>query len=129
MASYLQHAIDGIDANSEVCLRSPRSGPCSKTSLPNINEAINMELQVNFAFVYFGTQRHTNFVKTDTGTRFTEAFLAENRSAGSKAENRVHIWIFWHEARSLVSGNDEFHKGSNAEHAPYVPQNPTHETP
>lgn len=73
LAPELERAIDGIDALCKICMWSIWPGPSQRISLSHINEAFNMEIQINFAFVYFGTLRHTFFMM-DAGTRFTEEF-------------------------------------------------------
>lgn len=103
--------VERIDTSCEIYLRLKRPTTIQKMSLSHVNEAFNFERLTDYAFVPFGTKRHTVLVMTDTGTSYREADLIKSRNAEGICRAIQYHRVLRHGVPAIFSGDDEFHCG------------------
>lgn len=107
----LQEAIENVHAACDICTSSGRPKSSSKISLAHVNEAFNMEVQVDFCFEFIKDRRQTIFLITDTGTGFTEGAITAKRNLDDMCKLFEQLWIFKHGAPTSLSADDEYNRG------------------
>ena len=106
----LETAIDRVYEACEVCVKNGRPAPSRKVSLTHVNQAFNVELQIDFVFPTVRGKKHNVINMTDTGTNYSELVLCESRNAKAIVSAIENTWIYHHGAPEAISADDEFNR-------------------
>ena len=108
----LEEAIDTVCAACEVCAKNGLPVPTRKVSLTHVNQAFNVEIQIDFLFPTVRGKKRTVMNITDTGTSYTVLCLTEERNADTIINALEVCWICQHGAPETVSADDEYNRTS-----------------
>ena len=100
----LSSAIDIVDASCNICIQHGRPLPSKKIPLTHVNGALNEEIQLDFTYavVYrkspnganeYTREKHILLVMTDTGTRYTEATIVNDRTVSTIVSVYEKHWL------------------------------------
>ena len=103
-------AIERVCEACEVCAKNGRPIPSKKVSLSHVNQAFNVEIQIDFFFPTVRGKKHTVMNMTDTGTNFTEIVRCESREAQTMINAIETVWIYRHGAPAAISADDEYNR-------------------
>ena len=104
----LEAAIEQVCNACDVCAKNGRPVPTKKVSLTHVNQAFNVELQIDFMFPTIRGSKHTVIHITDAGTSYSETSICNSRTAHMMQEAIETIWIYRHGAPCAISADDEF---------------------
>ena len=121
LTNDLASAIDTAGSSCRICIEHGRPLPAKKISLTHVNETFNEEIQVDFTYAVvhrkspsnpfeYRRERYILIVMTDTGTRYTEASIVQDRNASTIIDIYEKLWLCRHGASKHLSADDEYHR-------------------
>lgn len=110
MNTELQKAIEEVDKACDICASSGRPEPSKKISLSHINEAFNVEIQVDICFQILRGTKTAIVITTDTGTGYSEGKITQKRDTSTLCKIIEHMWILRHGAPLKLSADDEYNR-------------------
>lgn len=102
--------IDKVYHECGICARSERSTPVQKVSLTHVNEAFNMEVQLDSPYEMDRGAIRTIITIMDIVTRFTEGMLTLRRGMQTIIDCLDSCWIFRHGSPASLSADDEYNR-------------------
>lgn len=108
VSAELKEEIRKITSECPICARSGHPVPSKKVSVTHVNQAFNVELQVDFTFLQVRGTKYTLMHMVDTGTGFSEGTLVSNRDAKTMCSVLDTEWINRHGEPRALSADDEF---------------------
>lgn len=106
----LSTAIDKVDDACGICRSSGRPAASRKVSLTHVNEAFNMEVQLDFGYEIVRGKKRTLLIITDAGTSFSEGCLTTTKDIKIIATILESHWVLRHGAPVAVSADDEYNR-------------------
>lgn len=106
--SNLEAAIEQVCNACDVCAKNGRPAPTKKISITHVNQAFNVEIQIDFFFPVIRNSKRTIMNITDTGTSYSELVICNSRDAQSMIHVIETSWIYRHGAPDAISADDEF---------------------
>lgn len=79
-----------------------------KVSISHVNQAFNVELQIDFLFPVIRGSKHTIMNMSDTGTNYSELVKCDSRDAQTVIYTIETFWIYRHGAPDAISADDKF---------------------
>lgn len=106
----LSEAIDTVENACGICRSSGRPAASRKISLTHVNEAFNMELQLDFGFEIVRGEKRTLLIITDAGTSFSEGGITSSRDIKAITQMLENTWVLRHGAPVAISADDEYNR-------------------
>lgn len=106
----LSDAIDMVENACGICKSSGRPAANRKVSLTHVNEAFNMELQLDFGYEIVRGEKQTLLIMTDAGTSFSEGGITAVKDINTMAKMLEDHWVLRHGAPVAVSVDDEYNR-------------------
>ena len=104
----LTAAIERVFQACEFSAKNGRPTPSKKVYVSHVNQAFNVEIQIDLFFPTVRGIKHTIMNLTDTGTNFTEIALCETRLAQTMIHAIETVCISRHGAPRAISADDEY---------------------
>lgn len=108
LTNEMRDIITNVTRNCEICVKSGPPKVSRKISISHVNEAFNIEVQMDFMYCFIRGTRHVVLHFVDSGTAYSEAVIVANRNMDIIIESFEKEWINRHGTPEFVCGDDEF---------------------
>lgn len=107
ISKSVEEEIRAISDNCLICAKSGPPKPMRKISINHVNQAFNVEIQIDFTFVGIRGTQYNCLHMVDCGTGYSEAGIVSDRKSNTTVRLIETEWINRHGAPEALSADDE----------------------